>query len=435
MIAAKNILSFYKSNQFWVLADQLLASGAAFLTTIVMARTLPVAEFGWYASVVLFQLLLLAVQNAVLTSPYQVLQASYNTAEKYNYLKALYQMESLLLVFTWVLALLLFVAAPAWLQPFMERFWWVAVLVSGYLLQDFLRRVLITELKPIASFFTNIVYYTVAAASLLYLHRIDAITLTNIICVLGFSYLPSLIVAVFFINQHNSITKDERIATQRCHTGAVKLVSFTGTIRLHLHHGKWLLLTAILQWWAGNVFFVAAGVLLGVEAFGALRLAQNIFGLLNVLFQAFENYVVPNAARVYQQSAPLLSGYLKTVSKKTVLLLIPVLLVLFVLAQQVFIIAGGIQYAGYYGLIQVMCGLYLLIFIGYPVRIAIRVMLLNKAFFTGYVVSTLFSVLVAKPMVAWMGISGVVVGLLINQLLLMGYWLYVLKQKNFVLWK
>ena len=180
---------------------------------------------------------------------------------------------------------------------------------------------------------------------------------------------------------------------------------------------------------------MAAGVLLGVEAFGALRLAQNIFGLLNVLFQAFENYVVPNAARVYQQSATLLSDYLKTISKKSVLLLLPILVVLFVLAPQVFTLAGGVQYASYYSLIQVMCGLYLLIFLGYPVRIAIRVMLLNKAFFIGYVTSTVFSVLAARPMVAWLGINGVVAGLLINQVLLIGYWLYVLKQKNFVLWK
>jgi hypothetical protein len=69
------------------------------------------------------------------------------------------------------------------------------------------------------------------------------------------------------------------------------------------------------------------------------------------------------------------------------------------------------------------------------VRIAIRVMLLNKAFFIGYVTSTVFSMLAARPMVAWLGINGVVAGLLINQVLLIGYWLYVLKQKNFVLWK
>jgi O-antigen/teichoic acid export membrane protein len=435
VIAVKHIVKFYKSNQFWVLADQLLASGAAFLITIIIARTLPITDFGWYASVVLFQLLLLAIQNAVLTSPYQVLQASYNTAEKYNYLKALFKVESVLLLFIALLALLFFILAPVWLQPFMERFWWVAVLVCGYLLQDFLRRVLITESKPIASFITNTVYYAIGGCSLLYLHSINAITLTNIICVLGFSYLPSVFVAVYFINQFNSSTKDERIATQQCQTGATELVSFKSTVRLHMHHGKWLLLTAVLQWWAGNVFFVAAGVLLGVEAFGALRLAQNIFGLLNVLFQAFENYVVPNAARVYQQSATMLSGYLKTISKKSVLLLLPILVVLFVLAPQVFTLAGGAQYASYYSLIQVMCGLYLLIFLGYPVRIAIRVMLLNKAFFIGYVTSTVFSVLAARPMVAWLGINGVVAGLLINQVLLIGYWLYVLKQKNFVLWK
>jgi O-antigen/teichoic acid export membrane protein len=207
------------------------------------------------------------------------------------------------------------------------------------------------------------------------------------------------------------------------------------TIRQHFVHGKWLLLTALLQWWAGNVFIVAAGFLLGVAAFGALRLAQNIFGILNVLLQAFENYVLPRSARLYKYSRGRLHVYLKNISVRSALFFVPVLLLMAIFARTIFRLAGGREYLQYYNILRWLSVLYLFIFLGYPVRIAIRVLLLNRAFFFGYLLSAVFGFLAARQFIGWWGVDGVITGLIGSQLLMICYWLFILQKKKLLLWR
>ncbi|MBK8885830.1 MAG: hypothetical protein IPN46_04470 [Saprospiraceae bacterium] len=51
-----------------------------------------------------------------------------------------------------------------------------------------------------------------------------------------------------------------------------------------------------------NFFVATSGLILGVEALGAFRLVQTLFGLINVLLQGLESYVLPQAAIRFQQS-------------------------------------------------------------------------------------------------------------------------------------
>ena len=52
-----------------------------------------------------------------------------------------------------------------------------------------------------------------------------------------------------------------------------------------------------------NLFIVTSGVYLGVAALGAFRLVQSLFGILNLVLQTFENYVLPQASVKYNESA------------------------------------------------------------------------------------------------------------------------------------
>jgi O-antigen/teichoic acid export membrane protein len=414
----RTIPAIYRSEKFWVLGDQLLVSGAGFFTTILAARQLGLQAFGWFASVVLAQLFVLTVQNGIITGPYQVLQAEQQKDEGPTYVNATLILQCGFIAVVILAGCILFFARPVFLQPFLTSWWWIVLAVTGYLLQDYLRRIFMAGGKAMLAFVIDAITNLLQLFILLYFFVKHQLHFTNCIMVMGLTFIPSVLLGIFLLKWKWVTGPEMKSALQK-----------------QLHHGKWLLLTALLQWWTGNSFIVAAGMLLGVTSFAALRLAQNIFGVLNVLFQAFENYVIPNAARIYKKSAGDLQPYLKIVSIKTAALVIPVLLVVIFFARFIFYIAGGAQYTSYAIILQGMSVLYLVIFLGYPVRIAIRVLLMNKSFFTGYCVTAVFSLLAAASFIRCWGVGGVIAGLAINQLLMIGYWLFILQKRNFILWK
>jgi O-antigen/teichoic acid export membrane protein len=114
---------------------------------------------------------------------------------------------------------------------------------------------------------------------------------------------------------------------------------------------------------------------------------------------------------------------------------LPVVVCCIVFAKQIFFLCGGADYIEYAYALQGMSILYLIIFTGYPIRIAIRVFLLNREFFFAYCISFLFSLLSAKYLIQQWQLTGVIISLIINQLLMLGYWQMALSRKKFVLWK
>ena len=413
MISLQYISSFARSEKSWVLADQLLVSGASFITTILAARQLSTLAFGWFASVTMAQLFILAVQNALIMGPYQVLQAHYDADRRKTYLDSLFILQVLFVGALVLAGSVLFYLPFSWLEPLWPSRWWILLAVGGYLVQDFLRRTLLVEGDAGFAFIIDAVTNLVQLGVLFYLFSRRELDFTNCFMVIGLTFIPSILLGYY-----------------RLQIQTFKTELLSNTVREHILHGKWLLFTAVLQWWAGNIFIVAAGVVLGIAAFAALRLAQNIFGIFNVLLQAFENYALPQSAKLYSHSASRLKNYLWDISAKSALFFVPVLMGMAVFPKTIFRIAGGPQYVPYNRIIPWLCVLYFFIFIGYPVRISIRVLLLNKVFFTGYLVSAIFSLIAAGSFIRWWGVYGVIVGLIFNQWLMLSYWLFILKKKK-----
>ena len=121
--------------------------------------------------------------------------------------------------------------------------------------------------------------------------------------------------------------------------------------------------------------------------------------------------------------------------KKCLLLIVPFLLLFSLFARQILQVAGGLAYGNYAFVVYGLSLVYLLMAIGYPVRIAIRSLHLNKEYFIAYILSLLLNLCIAPWLLRnWM-LYGVLAGLVSNQLVIIGYWLIVLKQKQQFLWK
>jgi O-antigen/teichoic acid export membrane protein len=396
-----------------VITDQAIFSGSSFLATFLTARLLSMTEFGLYAGFILVLYLLISVSNALVVQPFQV---SYSRIrQKTKYLSFVFWFQ-LVVLLTVVLIVILMAALT---HPDLKSHLPEAVMSGvGFILHDFLRKIFLAKDRVEKALRIDAVTAFSQIALLGLSFCSGHLTLSQALYFSGLSYLMGVALGIYFLKPGLTSINESRIFFND-----------------HLQQGRWLFLTAVVQWWSGNLFIVAAGVFLGPMALGAFRLVQSLFGILNVLLQTYENYALPQAVRIFETSVTASKKYLQNISMKGVLFFGGVLLLLFIFSRQVICLAGGTKYASYHYVIRGMTLLYFIIFVGYPARMAVRMMLLNHIFFLGYVLSFGTGLLSFHFLLKEYQLWGAIAGLIINQLVLISFWQYYLAKKHFLLWR
>ncbi len=400
-----------------VFADQAIVSGSSFVTNILVARSLGVSNYGKFSVIILIQLFLLSLQQAVSSGVYQVMFGSLEEKSKKAYTNGLFFIQLFLYSALIALTCLAYYLFPSSVIGYEKIVVPAIVGTLLFLLQDFLRKILLSKQQEgkalLIDAITNIVQIVLLA--------VYAFTLKlsfPIACwIIALTFIPSIIAGVIWTNPGN-----------------ISLQNMKMTFGIHKKQSPWMLMSALLQWFAGNFFVVAAGVWLGIAALGALRLAQYIFGLLNVLLQAIENYALPHAS-LLQKSAVEFNSFLKNIFRKTFLMIAPALLLLSIFAKQILQFSGGTSYIEYSYVIHGLSLVYVLILTGLPIRIALRVRLLNQNYFIGYLMASSFSMLTAKWLIRDWHLMGVLIGLFITQLIVIIYWSTILTRKKILTWK
>lgn len=404
------------SNSVLVLADQAVFSGGSFALTFSLARLLDPKDFGTFSGLVLLGYFLMSITNALVIQPFQVSNARFSNHPSYSWFALSFQMLLVLLLAVFTLV----VSHSGWLASFFPQeiksgiFVWLA----GFLLQDFFRKMALAKGNARLTLFSDLAAVAGQFLVLFYFWHHPQIHFQDLIFYLGLAYFPSLIIGLAGF-----------------HFGEIYSQNWKNYFQAHKKQGAWLLLTSVLQWWSTNLFTVASGIFIGVEALGAFRLVQSLFGILNMVFQTFENHLLPEASRLFQQSVSEAKVFLLSSFKRNGLPLLAVLLLLFIFSEEVMFLAGGKKYASYHFVIKGMAILYSGILFGYPIRLAVRMMVLNQGFFIGYLLSFAFSLLSFRFLLDHFQLWGAMAGLFFNQIIMLFYWNKMLVNKQFILWK
>jgi O-antigen/teichoic acid export membrane protein len=410
------LLPMLLNRKTMLLTDQAVFSGSSFLVTVVLARLLSVQEFGTYAGLVLVLYLAVSGISAFVLQPLQVSLPLVRRKDDYLAF-TLWSQSGLTLALVAATALVLMLPLPIMTSLSDVR---PALLVfsAGFLMQDYYRRRLLAEDRVEQTLLADILLAGGQVGALLILLAGPPSDAGRAILFLGMAYaLPLSFMLWITLSGHRPSLRWRVYA------------------RMHLRQGRWLFSTAVVQWWAGNFFVVASGFLLGSAALGALRLVQTVFGVLNILFQTFENYLLPQTAGKMQESLESGIAYLKKNSLQPMFYVAVLLAVLFLFSDSVIVLAGGEVYREYGFLVKGMAVLYVLIFAGYPVRIAVRALIMNKVFFEGYVLTFLFGLATSWLLLTHFELAGAVAGLILSQIILLVYWYIKLAKRNIVLWK
>lgn len=391
------------NSKYLVLADQALFSGINFALNIALAKLLNLEDFGKFSAVLLGTYLVLSISSALIIQPAQTGTSKFNLK---GYTKFLGLLQGVVLLCLFLLALC-----------FQKISLNEILFAISFLSLDFFRKYFITTNATDKSLASGILLFLLVSTSLVLLFLIGNFTLSNIYNTLSISYFISALFAFYyFLKQAQG--KIEK--------------SF---LKYHLQHGKWLLTTALAQWWSSNLLVVAAGLYLGYAALGALRLVQSVFGILNLLFQSFENYLIPSVARVVKQNKELAFSEIKSGMKLAYLSYLPILVVGLFFPSELLTLVGNQSFTEYGFLVRGFTVLYLLILLNQPLRLLIRSLELNQYFTLGYVLLLLVNLALADFVIKHYQLMGIVIALSLSQIILLITWGTLLINKKHALWK
>lgn len=393
-----------------VLIDQAIFSGTSFLTTLLIAQMLPMEVFGVYSAYLLGIYLVMMGIGAFVILPFQVWVMQKKDTKEYTIFAFWFQLTSVLIIM-----FLFFI-----LNGFFHLNLPVSFVVfgAGFIIHDFGRRMFLALNQLKSALYLDLISCFGLVIGMYFFSISDYKDLNSL-----FAYLiPAYSVSFFWLI---------KIVQPKFLNKRVLIESFV----LHVKEGKWLFFTAIIQWWSSNLFVVASGIYLGAAALGALRLAQSLMGVLNVLLQSFENYILPQTASKINIDLKQGIYYLVNISKKAGLVFLPVLLLIIFFSKPILVLAGGADYESYAFVLQGMALLYVLVFISQPIRLLVRAMILNQHFFYGYLFSLLFALIFSHYLLSNFALLGALIGLAGSQMLLIIYWSFILKSKNIQLWK
>ncbi|MEN9522859.1 MAG: hypothetical protein RL065_1236 [Bacteroidota bacterium] len=395
-----------KSEKAFIFYDQVVVSGASFLTNVFLARNLGALGYGKFATIGLIQMFFLSISMSFFSQIFQVVHPQLHTNRKKNYTASIITLQCFVMLAFLLLGLIIYGFSKLYFKQFSLLILATSITTPLLLIQDFLRRILITSQLIKKALLADIITNSLQMGLIYVAYFFNKLTIENSIYIIGLTFIPSILFSLNGLSL-NSTT------------------NFGLKFSWHTHKQKsfWLTLSAFLQWSSGYFFIVVAGWWIGASAMGALRLAQYIFGLLNILLQAIENYALPKAVLIENKIT-----FFKVLLKKMLLIILPILAIMSFAATQVFHYAGGESYKGYEYVIYGLCIVYLLTTISYPIRIIIRSLHLNKEYFMGYLFSSIFSACTAFLLLKNFGLYGVLIGLAITQIITNSFWIISIKK-------
>jgi O-antigen/teichoic acid export membrane protein len=392
-----------------LMADQALMSANGFASNFLLAWSLGLHLYGSYALAILALSLVNTVIQSVLLMPAQVRYPRLSASRQPAYLGAIFLAALLSIGVLSVLNALVFHLLYDYAIGVIP----MALGGAAWLMSDFLRRLAILA-RPGKALLAADSFSTLVL--LLGLVVLKPSTADAAFALLGTASLCSLILLAILPFQIPQ-AKDWR-----------HMLLYT------LQSGKWLLPTALVQWGSSNFLIMAAAWWVSGAVLGTLRLAQYVFGLLNIFLQAYEGFALPRIASwplhqrsrlipVLQLSWPFLGPVL--VLSIGIGLLFPVLVPALHLSEApvpIWIPLG-------------MTVLYVCIVLVYPLRMLIRAAEMNRSYFFAHVVSLGFIVLLSPFIIGRLGASGIVAGMILSQLILGLLWLRQLNNQHPHLWK
>lgn len=393
-----------KKHQLIVLFDQAMVSGVNFLVAILITRFLGLEEFGVFATAWMLVLFFSSIQQAIVIAPIYTLSAQQKDTSSF-----LGQALNLQLLFS-VIASILSLITISIVFHFNNEWYREGVLfslpitIALFLLQDFFRRKFFVENSGSTVFLSDLITYALQPIIIITLFYLNLLSinsfLTSIsICMLLVSLIHFLRMKKQKLNQHTILVFNQ-----------------------FWQFSKHLFFTSILQWFSGNYFIVFATGVLGPLAIGIIRIAQNLMGVLHILFLTLENLIPIEAAKILKRKGKIPTlHFFKQMTIKTGAITGITLILMSAFSSIIIKTIYGPEYLKYNYVIVGFSIIYIFIFLGTIMRFIIRTFEENRIVLENYIITGIFSLLSASYLITNYQLNGVLIGLALVQVISLIY--------------
>lgn len=378
----------------WAIADQMLVSGASFVTTLLVARFLGKEEFGRFVLAWLAIWIVQNVQIAMITTPVTTFAMREPVDRQPAYFGAVCAQQAVFAILTtslvYVFAALSAMVVPSWRLDVIAGP--LALVVLFGQITDIQRRYFYLHERTPISFLLDLARFGTQIAALLVL----------------FVYLPEYanLAGVFYTMAATALVG--------CFTGWLYMRRFEfdwettkEVAQRHWSFSRWLLGSTLINCVREGFVNVSVGSLLGLTEVGVLRAAQQLVLIINIPLFVMHNIVPMPASLAYgERGFPGLFSYMQGFALKYFCLLCAVLIVIGSLGEPLLTTVYGSGYAGHGNLVTA----YAMIMIIFLIRdfIAIMVKTTENTDFDFYasVLGAILCLLLLFPLVKIFGLAG-----------------------------
>lgn len=269
--------------------DQSLFSGANFIVTLLLARWLPVKDFGYFSIAYASYNIYYQLHNSIVTEPMSVLGPAKTCINLPSYvIKHLW----LHIVVTGVMCLLTILFSIAFIMISGDRllgnyFLLLGILIPCMLLPWYVRRAHYLLAKPQNAAITSLIYLLCIFVMVCFAYSTTNLDGMLGLVIIGISGLLSGVVGIGLL--HTPIQK-------------ILWKEILGVFLENIHYGYWLILSGLLLAIANQgVTYISSG-LLGVEAAGAIRVLTNFQQPMSVIIGSIGFLALPRLSTFYAQN-------------------------------------------------------------------------------------------------------------------------------------
>ena len=269
------------SSHLWSLGDQALVSGSNFIVGVLLARVMGLEAFGAYVIAQTYLLYANTFQASLVVSPMMTaIPAETDPGIQRKLVRGFFGYNLLVICITVVGVQALALVLGIWSEHLSlgHLAWPLAFAMAGFQLQDWLRRAHFVRADNRAVFLSDLLAYVGQLGGLAWLGYVGDLTPITALLALAIPFSLSA------------------LATALSHGIRPDYTESVSVIKQHWLASRNFLATWQLQW-LGSVGVVLLGAgMIGQQAAGAIRAAQNLVGPISVAFQWMDNIVPVRAA-------------------------------------------------------------------------------------------------------------------------------------------
>jgi O-antigen/teichoic acid export membrane protein len=383
-----------------VLFDQAIVSGANFVIGLVLARFLGPADYGQFVLTYNIILLIGGIQAALIISPMMVAGSTLTSEQKPRYYRAVTAQQFLFcLVVGVVILVAMKIGGPYVPQWGMDSLLWPLLFATASVLtQDFFRRYFFASDRADRAAVNDLLTHGGKFALLAGLGLAGHLTVVHALTVVGGASALGFVLAFIASRNERSVVSQSSALRQVAHK--------------HWMFGRWLLAESLVYWCGSQLVIYMAGQVVSTSLVGAMSAAQNVVGMVNILFLALENLVPSRAAAIYANGGKVaLTRYLKRVTAIGGAVILGIVLFASIWSEFWLKLFYGSAYAGYGWMIIWWSAYYLMGFLQRPLSVGLRVLGDTKNIFLASLFAAVVAITLSYPLIRFLGSIGAMIAI------------------------